>query len=166
MLYVKGVKSQEMFPPKASHAPPCAYIPEMAVKMNSAQGLMLRAFLKLQDNSRHHQEVVPRIGWSFLCFSSPECVLDDIENVQTIMLDADECDSVAETTVLQSLCPEWHLLRKERLFASSKSRRICVREAVFEEFAHDLRNQKKLSIKSLQVWHRDGAHCKEKIPGG
>ncbi|KAG0427177.1 hypothetical protein HPB47_025760, partial [Ixodes persulcatus] len=120
-----------------------AHIPEMVVKMNSSQGLMLRAFLKLQENSRRLQEVLPCIGRSSLRFSSPERKLHDIENVEHIMLDADECDSVAARTVQQSLCPEWQLLRKDRLSASSKAHRIRVREADFEELAHDLCNQKK-----------------------
>lgn len=111
--------------------------------MNSSQGLMLRAFLKLQENSRRLQEVLPCIGRSSLRFSSPERKLHDIENVEHIMLDADECDSVAARTVQQSLCPEWQLLRKDRLSASSKAHRIRVREADFEELAHDLCNQKK-----------------------
>ncbi|CAN7982906.1 unnamed protein product, partial [Ixodes hexagonus] len=149
-LYVKEVEFQDMFPPKACPTPPTTYIPEMVLNMNSAQGLMLRAFLQLHQNSQRLQEVLPRIGWSSPCFSSAECTLQDIENVEHVMLDADMCDSVAATTVQQSLCPEWHLLRKERLSASSKARTIRVREADFAELARDLCTQKKCQSKACK----------------
>lgn len=53
----------------------------------------------------------------------------------------DTCDSLATTTVQQSLWPEWHLLRNERFSASSNAHKICVHEADFEELAHNLCNQ-------------------------
>lgn len=141
-LYTKGVEFCQMFPPKHSPLASASPVPEAVFSMNSAQGAMLRAQMRLEENSRRLEELLPVIGWPSRCFSSQQCSLDDIENVEHIMLDADTCNHIAVNTVQQSMCPEWHLLRKERLSASSKAHRIRIRTANFEELARDLCNVK------------------------
>ncbi|XP_037508731.2 uncharacterized protein LOC119385345 [Rhipicephalus sanguineus] len=141
-LYTKGVPFKEMFQPKTSPAVVASYIPQDVVKMNSSQGLMLRAFLDLKENAKRLEELLPKIACSSPCYYSLECKIEDVTDMEHIMIDEDMCSAIANRTVQQSLCPEWHKLRRERLSASSKAHRIRVRERDFEKLAHDLVHQK------------------------
>ncbi|KAH8025790.1 hypothetical protein HPB51_012112 [Rhipicephalus microplus] len=141
-LYTKGASFKKMFQPKASPAVLASYIPQDVVKMNSSQGLMLRAFLDLKEIAKRLEELLPKILCSSVCYYSRECEIEDVTNMEHIMIGEDNCSAIAARTIQQSLCSEWHKLRKERLSASSKAHRVCVREKDFEKLAYDLVHQK------------------------
>lgn len=60
---------------------------------------MLRAFVGLKENAKMLEEIPPRIGWPLHCYSSQVCHMEDIQNMEQIILDADTCDGVAVKTI-------------------------------------------------------------------
>lgn len=147
-LYTKGVPLSTMFPPKTDIQLETFQIPPEVATLNCPLGEMLRAQRNISDNLALLEHVLPRIGTPSPVFCASECVLDALGDFSAIMMDEDECNSVAAQTIQQSACPLWYAVRQVRLSASSQAYRIRIRLADFEALAKDLAQRKRFSSKA------------------
>ncbi|KAM7297551.1 uncharacterized protein ISCGN_022702 [Ixodes scapularis] len=140
-MYNKGVLFSEMF---ASKLPDGRLqgqpVPASIVNSNCPLGIMLRQEEQVKENLKSLNKLLPRVGQPRVIFGADDILSEELcdDILLAVMVSEDECKEIAQETILQSACPQWHRLRAPRISASSKAHRVKIRTADFDTLAEDL----------------------------